>query len=134
MAKKGKSSNNRKLTALVVDDNSTIRLIHVAYLRRHEFETNTVENGRQAVDLIRSGEQFDAIFMDIRMPVMDGIQATRELRTMGVKSMIVGIDCELDSISEDLIQAGMDRVFEKPITHDIVISVRQAILNNNIMY
>lgn len=60
-------------------------------------------------------------------------QATRELRTMGVTSMIVGIDCELDSINEDFIQAGMDHVYEKPMSHEIVISVLHALQNNIIM-
>lgn len=76
MAEKGKSSNKRKLTALVVEYDATTRFVHCAYLRRHGFETNTVENGRQAVDLIRSGEQFDVIFMNIRMPVMNGVQVS----------------------------------------------------------
>lgn len=48
--------------------------------------------------------------------------------------MIVGIDCELDSINEDFMKAGMDCVYEKPMTHDIIISVRRALQNNNIMY
>ncbi|KAK1378009.1 Response regulator [Heracleum sosnowskyi] len=134
MAQKGGSSNNRRLSALVVDDVTIIRLIHGAFLRRHGFLTRSVENGRQAVDLICSGEQFDVIFMDIRMPVMNGVQATRELRAMGVRSMIVGVDCELDHINEDYIQAGMNRVYEKPMTNDIVISVRQELQNNNFMY
>ncbi|KAL1827217.1 hypothetical protein ACET3Z_005629 [Daucus carota] len=128
MARKVISSNN--LSALVVDDDTVCRLVHVGYLRAHNFETYAVENGREAVDLVRSGRQFDVIFMDFSMPVMNGIQATRELRAMGVKTMIVGIDCDPDFLGEDPFQAGMDRVYEKPMTHEIVISVRQALLNN----
>lgn len=60
-------------------------------------------------------------------------QVTRALRTIGVNSMIVGIDCDLDYINEDFMQAGMNRAYEKPLTHEIAISVRQALQNNNIM-
>ncbi|KAK1356634.1 Signal transduction response regulator [Heracleum sosnowskyi] len=114
MAKKVKSSNKSKLSALVVDDNSTCRLAHCAILRRHEFETYTAENGREVVELIRSGQKFDVIFIDtIMTPEMNGVQATRALRLMGVNSMIVGMDCDLDHINEDFIRAGMDRVYKK---------------------
>ncbi|WOG99382.1 hypothetical protein DCAR_0518730 [Daucus carota subsp. sativus] len=130
MAKKIESSKKKKLSALVVDDSSVCRTVHVACLRRHDFETYVVENGREAVDLIRSGEQFDVIFMAVEMPVLNGIQATRELRGMGVKTMIVGIDCDLGYLGEHPIIAGMDRMYEKPMTQEIVISVRQALLNN----
>ena len=44
--------------------------------------------------------------------------------------MIVGIFCDLNFLREDPFQAGMDRVYEKPMTDEIVISVRQALLNN----
>lgn len=74
MAKKVESSMKRKLSALVVDDDPVGRMILVAMLRRHDFETCSAENGREAVDLIRSGRQFDVIFMDVVMPVMNGIQ------------------------------------------------------------
>ncbi|XP_074359676.1 two-component response regulator 24-like [Apium graveolens] len=133
MAKKVKSSNKSKLSALVVDDDVVCRTVHCAFLRRHGFETSSVESGRQAVDLIRSGKKIDVIFMDIIMPEMNGVQATRALRAMGVKSMIVGIDCDLDYINEDFMQAGMDRVYEKPMTSEIAISVHQTLLNNNIV-
>ena len=77
MAKKIENSKKKKLSALVVDDDGVCRIIHVAYLRRHGFETYAVENGREAVDLIRSGEQFDVVFMDLVMPVLDGIQVSQ---------------------------------------------------------
>ncbi|KAL1827294.1 hypothetical protein DCAR_0206458 [Daucus carota subsp. sativus] len=129
MAKKIESSKKKRLSALVVDDSRVCRMIHDAYLTRNDFETYTVENGREAVDLIRSGEQFDVIFMDLVMPVMNGFEATRELRAMGVTTMIVGIDCPID-LRDDPIQAGVDRVYEKPLTEEIIISVRQALQSN----
>ncbi|XP_074356067.1 two-component response regulator 24-like [Apium graveolens] len=133
MAKKVTSSNKSKLSALVVDALGVCRIIHCAFLRRHGFETTSVESGRQAVDLIRFGQKFDVIFMDIIMPDMNGVQATRALRAMGVKSMIVGIVADLHYINENFMETGMDRVYEKPMTSEIVISVRQALLNNNVM-
>ena len=77
MAKKIESSKKKKLSALVVDFSSVCRMVHVACLRRHDFETYAVENGREAVDLIRSGEHFDVIFMAVEMPVLNGIQVSQ---------------------------------------------------------
>ena len=77
MAKKIESSKKKRLSALVVDDSRVCRMIHDAYLTRNDFETYTVENGREAVDLIRSGEQFDVIFMDLVMPVMNGFEVSK---------------------------------------------------------
>ena len=77
MAKKIISSKERNLSALVVDDDTVCRLVHVAYCESHNFETCSVENGREAVDLVRSGRQFDVIFMDFSMPVMNGIQVSQ---------------------------------------------------------
>ncbi|KAL1827228.1 hypothetical protein ACET3Z_005640 [Daucus carota] len=127
MAKKVESSMKKKLSALVVDDDPVGRMILVAMLRRHDFETCSAENGREAVDLIRSGRQFDVIFMDVVMPVMNGIQATRVLRAMRVKTMIVGMGPY--SRGDNPIETGMDRVYEKPITPVIIISIRQVLQN-----
>ena len=77
MAKKIISSKERNLSALVVDDDTVSRMVHVGYCTRYNFETNAVENGREAVDLVRSGRQFDVIFMDYSMPVMNGIQVSQ---------------------------------------------------------
>ncbi|KAK1356603.1 Response regulatory domain-containing protein [Heracleum sosnowskyi] len=123
-------SNTRRLSALVVDDDATVRIIHVAHLKKHGFETYAVENGKLAVDLFRSGERFDVIFMDFNMPVMNGIEATRELRDLGVNAMIVGISDDRDHTMEEFIQAGMDQFYEKPIKAETVISILRALQGN----
>ena len=81
MAKKIVSSKKKNLSALVVDDDTVSRMVHVGYCTRYNFETNAVENGREAVDLVRSGRQFDVIFMDYSMPVMNGIQVSQVIIT-----------------------------------------------------
>ncbi|XP_074356060.1 two-component response regulator 24-like [Apium graveolens] len=124
------SSSMRKLSALVVDDDAVIRRIHVAYLQKHGFETRAVENGQLAVDLIRSGEVFDVIFMDFNMPVMNGIEATKELRDLGVNAMIVGISDDQDHTMEDFIEAGMDQFYKKPLKAQTITSVLRVLQGN----
>ncbi|KAL2345852.1 hypothetical protein Fmac_007137 [Flemingia macrophylla] len=105
---------NNKISALIVDDDSIIRKIHKTMLERlFNMEARTAKDGKEAVDLCRSGAKFDVIFMDREMPIMDGVEATKELRAMGVKSMIVGISASASG--EDFVAAGSNHCFEKPL-------------------
>lgn len=76
MKKSGSSKNNstttNKFSVLVVDDDLVIQRIHKVFLNRFGFETQVVGNGKEAVDLYRSGASFHLVLMDMEMPIMDG--------------------------------------------------------------
>ncbi|CAJ1961202.1 unnamed protein product [Sphenostylis stenocarpa] len=112
----GESSRSR-ISALVVDDDAIIRKIHKAMLQQvFNMDAKSVKDGKEAVDLHRCGANFDIIFMDKEMPIMDGHEATKELRGMGVKSMIVGITTRADEKDrEEFLAAGSNHCFEKPL-------------------
>lgn len=76
MASNVGSSSMKSLSALIVDDDPVVRMLHIANLKKYGCETRAVENGKLAVDLIRSGEEFDVIFMDFNMPVLNGIEVS----------------------------------------------------------
>jgi CheY-like chemotaxis protein len=65
---------SKTITALVVDDEGCTRMLHRMLLSRQGIEAVLAENGKEAVDLIRSGQNFDLILMDRDMPVMNGIE------------------------------------------------------------
>ncbi|KAK7397375.1 hypothetical protein VNO78_18545 [Psophocarpus tetragonolobus] len=116
-----------KISALVVDDDAIIRKIHKTMLERlFNMEAETVKDGKEAVDLHLSGANFDIIFMDKEMPIMDGHEATKHLRAMGVKSMIVGITTRGDDKDkEEFLAAGSNHCFEKPLDRAKVQQVLQ---------
>ncbi|GMH29556.1 hypothetical protein Nepgr_031399 [Nepenthes gracilis] len=104
-------------SVLIVDDDAVVRRIHKVVLERQGCKTTAVTDGQEAVNLFRHGETFDLVLMDLEMPVMDGKQATLELRTMGVKSLIIGVTSRRAGPEvEAFIGAGLNDCVEKPLT------------------
>lgn len=67
--------------ALVVEDNAVNQRVASAMLSRLGFQTDTAENGKQAVAMVKQNHQgYDVILMDCQMPIMDGYEATRHIR------------------------------------------------------
>ncbi|PIN03080.1 Histidine kinase [Handroanthus impetiginosus] len=114
----------RKICALVVDDDPMVRKIHGMLLIKHGLETEGVENGKEAVELFLSGKSYDLVLMDMEMPVMDGPKATKELRAMGVRSMIVGVTGRgVEAEKEAFMGAGLDSCWDKPLNPKAVVSM-----------
>ncbi|KAK6919509.1 Signal transduction response regulator, receiver domain [Dillenia turbinata] len=111
------SSSSPRFTALVVDDDRFIQMLHRKLLEKIGIEALAVVNGKEAVDLHRDGQGFNLILMDMEMPVMNGIDATREIRAMGVRCMIVGVSSVAnESLRQEFLDAGLDDLLEKPLT------------------
>ncbi|KAJ8749515.1 hypothetical protein K2173_025710 [Erythroxylum novogranatense] len=117
------------MRALVVDDDSTNRIIHQTLLRKLGVKSlEMVVNGKEALDIHSSGQTFDLILMDMDMPIMNGIQATKELRAMGVRSMIAGISTRAEGEAiQEFINAGLDDYQEKPLTSSKLKSILHKI-------
>jgi CheY-like chemotaxis protein len=106
---------------LVVDDNATNRMVAEALCEMFDCTSETVEDGLEAVEAVRTG-RFDLILMDIKMPRMDGIAATKAIRSLeGPEAMtpIVALTANVDpEDARGYLAAGMCCVVEKPIKPD----------------
>ncbi len=86
-------------------------------LKQIGFETEHANNGKEAVDKTKTNE-YDIIFMDIQMPVMDGYEATRQIRQVNNKTPIIALSAGVMAKDIDKsIEAGMDMHIAKPIVY-----------------
>ncbi|MFC6997797.1 PAS domain S-box protein [Rufibacter roseus] len=67
-------------SALIVEDNEINQVVLASSLKQHYMDFVIANNGQEAIDILETGERFDIIFMDLRMPIMDGFQATAYIR------------------------------------------------------
>jgi CheY-like chemotaxis protein len=103
---------------LVVDDNATNRIVAQALCEMFGCTCETVEDGMEALDAVKS-RPFDLILMDIKMPRMDGVQATRAIRALSGPERttpIIALTANADPAdAAAYIASGMVAVVEKPI-------------------
>ena len=105
--------------ALIVDDEPMNLIVSSGMLRRYGMIVTTCESGQEAIDLCRQNE-YDVIFMDHMMPVMDGVEAMRRIRSEQTRSKIITpvIAFTANAVSsarEMFRQAGFDGFVAKPV-------------------
>jgi signal transduction histidine kinase/ligand-binding sensor domain-containing protein/ActR/RegA family two-component response regulator len=113
---------------LLAEDNPINQKLAQFMLTRAGYRVTAVNDGKQAVGAYRSGQdRFDLILMDIQMPHMNGLEATREIRKMenpGLKVPIIAITAQsMKGDREKCLEAGMDDYISKPIRREIVIEM-----------
>lgn len=121
----------RSAHILVVDDNATNRMVAQSLVEMFDCTSESAEDGEEALEAARSG-RFDLILMDIRMPRMDGVAATRAIRALPPplgKTPIIALTANADP--EDAaayMAAGMNGVVEKPMKPEHLLSALKAAL------
>lgn len=108
------------MNILIVDDNMDNRMTIELLLESFDDVVITqAENGEEALQKCREN-RFDMIFMDIMMPVMDGIEATRQIKPIASGSMIIALSALDDEESKHaMLQAGAEDYMTKPIDSDL---------------
>jgi CheY-like chemotaxis protein len=112
---------------LVVEDNTVNQKIMLGFLARGGAIVDVASDGDQGVHLARA-HRYDLIFMDCQMPVMDGYEATKEIRKleqgMDRQSTIVAMTANAMSGDREMcLDAGMDEYLTKPITPDALYNL-----------
>ncbi len=116
----------RRLNILLAEDNPVNQQVAATMLTTRGHTVDVVENGRRAVEALET-KRYDLVLMDIQMPELDGLAATREIRnTLGLRDLpILALTARaMPSEREQCLRAGINGLVTKPITpHELFAAV-----------
>lgn len=124
----GEQNKLKGLNMLYVEDNEINRFVVEQILQQWGTNLDMAVDGSDAVNKA-GNKQYDLVLMDIQMPVMDGIEATRQLRAMDngmgyTKTPIIGFTADvMDGTRKKALEAGMNEVLLKPLNKDELYKV-----------
>lgn len=117
---------------LVAEDSPTNRALASSILARMGYEVDTVEDGRQAVEAVRSGD-YGAVLMDVWMPKLDGLAATAAIRSLDEPKRSIPIVAMTAHASQEdrqrCLDAGMDDHIAKPIDRARLLEILENLLD-----
>jgi CheY-like chemotaxis protein len=108
---------------LVAEDSLTNQTRIKLLLEKLGFVVTIAQNGLEVIEAVKN-QQFELIFMDMQMPEMNGYNATRKLRGLGVKTPIIAMTAALDGEDKNqCLEAGCDDYISKPIDRAYLVKV-----------
>ncbi len=118
-----------KTNILVVDDLRSMRLTLWAILEDAGHNVVTVEDGYQAIEAVRK-MHFDAIFMDIKMPGINGVQTFREVKKIDSKAVVIMMTAySVEDLVKEAVEEGAYAIVYKPFDIDKIISTIEEVLS-----
>ena len=131
---RGRPANARPLIVLVAEDNVINQRVVQAMLSHAGHSVRIAANGEEAVAAMRD-ETFDAVLMDVQMPLLDGIAATRRIRELpppkGAVPIIALTADAMTGAREYYIEAGMDDYLSKPIASAALMQMLERLVRGD---
>jgi signal transduction histidine kinase/CheY-like chemotaxis protein/predicted ATPase len=127
----------RSLRILIVDDTEVNRQIAAGFLELFGHSFEMAVNGEQAVEAVQNST-FDAVFMDIEMPILDGFEAARQIRALPSTASSIPILAmtahALAGIHEQCLEAGMNGCLTKPIQLDQLVQALEQLARSELRH
>jgi CheY-like chemotaxis protein len=131
----GPASGARRFSVLVAEDNPINQRVVQAMLAHAGHAVRIVGNGLEAVEAVRQ-ESFDAVLMDMQMPLLDGLGATRMIRELpppkGLVPIIALTADAMTGAKEYYVEAGMDDYLAKPIPSAVLIEKLEMLVRRDV--
>lgn len=117
-------------TILVVEDHPVNKQLLKIVLEKHGYSVDTAEDGQEAIKKVKESN-FDLIFMDVQMPILDGYEATKKIRSLGIKTPIIACTAgSQENEKEIALSFGMNDILSKPFTKEELEKILNKQLHN----
>jgi PAS domain S-box-containing protein len=131
------SQTKKSLKILIAEDNEINQIVLKRVIEKLGYNATIVQNGREAVEAAER-YPYDIIFMDIQMPLMDGLEATKRIRETFASTkypFIVAVTAHaLKGDREKYLEGGMDEYISKPISVDTVSNLLEKLIDSKTKY
>ena len=111
-------------TILIAEDDELSRYFFEKALKKTRANLFFVPDGMQALKMIEENAEIDLVIMDIRLPKMDGIEATRKIKALNPElPVIVETAYAMDTIRDEALKSGCDEFITKPIRIETLLTI-----------
>jgi hypothetical protein len=119
------------LSVLIVDDDETSRVYLEDIFQAMEAHVITADNGKRALEIMRENVNIDLIMMDVKMPEMDGYEATQKIREFNKDVLIIAQTAyAIRGEDEKAVCAGCNAYLSKPVSKNLLLSkLRKLVVN-----
>ncbi|NNC49774.1 MAG: response regulator [Flaviramulus sp.] len=125
------NSDSKNIRILIAEDNKINQIVTSNLLKKQNFQFDIVDNGLKAYEAFKSNK-YDLILMDINMPVMDGYDATMEIRKVNNQIPIIALTAShQDELLDNKLDIGFDDIITKPFDNDLFFSSISRLLERN---
>lgn len=121
----------QETVVLIAEDDPVSRLYLSTLLKRHCKEIVIAENGKMAVEIMKERQDIELVLMDIRMPEMDGTEATQKIREFNTTCVIIAQTAyAMKSDEERSLAAGFNAHIPKPVRKDVLMQCIEMTVRN----
>lgn len=126
----------KNIKILIAEDNKINQIVTSNLLKKLNFKFDIVDNGLKALEAFKS-DTYDLVLMDVNMPIMNGIEATLEIRKIDNQVPIIALTAsQQDELTENKLDTGFDEIITKPFDNDLFFSTIRRLIerrkfNNN---
>jgi len=124
MEKQTETPKIKNLKVLIAEDDNSSRLLLIEYIKNYSKDILEAENGSVAIDICKNNSDIDLILMDIQMPLINGMDATQEIRKFNKDIIIIAQSAfTLPGDKEKFINAGCNDYLSKPINNNKLLEM-----------
>ncbi len=128
----GRAARSDRIRILVVDDEPINQQVMLNHLTVEDYDVVQAENGMRALELLRSGERFDLILLDVMMPMLSGFEVCREIRKSHLPTQLPIVMVTARTQMHDLkfgLQVGANDYITKPVAKEELLARIKTHLN-----